>query len=159
MALHILPAASMSQQRVVLQLHCLRPHVTAVQGPNFSWLGYPADTTPSSSRDLLPGLTAQQQQQDDEQGADNDQGSELQEVEVDDDDDEQSGPAEGGGDAGSDEGSEASGVSVVSRGSSQSQQGLGTAGRGSDGASSGTVSTWKQQVGWVLHLLVWVRPT
>lgn len=56
----VLPAASMARGQLLLQLAVHRPHVRVVQGQNFSWLGYPMDTIPSS-RDLLPGLRQQQQ--------------------------------------------------------------------------------------------------
>ncbi|KAF8055821.1 TIC236 [Scenedesmus sp. PABB004] len=54
--LSVLPGASLAARQVQLQVALASPRVRAVQGSNFSWLGYPADTTPSS-RDLLPGLT------------------------------------------------------------------------------------------------------
>jgi hypothetical protein len=147
----ILPAASMSQQRVVLQVTAVRPHVTAVQGSTFSWLGYPCDTTPSS-RDFLPGLTAQQEQQQQQEG---DEGGT----------EEDGGPtaaaaADGEGDEGSAE-SEGSGVTI---GSGQSrQQGGGppigressTSSSSSSSSSSSAISGWKQQVrlGGVLHCI------
>jgi hypothetical protein len=140
----ILPAASMSQQRVVLQVTALLPHVTAVQGSTFSWLGYPCDTTPSS-RDFLPGLTAQQQQQQQE----GDEGST----------EEDGGPAAAASaeDVEEDEGSEGSEGSGVTIGSGQSrQQGAGPPLRresSTSSSSSSTISGWKQQVrlGGVLH--------
>lgn len=119
----ILPAASMHQQRIVLQVTALRPHVTAVQGSNFSWLGYPADTTPSS-RDFLPGLTAeQQQQQDDDEG-----GTE---------DGEQAAAATEGEE---DEGSEQSEGSGVTLGPPVARQDSSTS------SSSSTVGGWNHQV-------------
>ncbi|KAF6250262.1 hypothetical protein COO60DRAFT_1706191, partial [Scenedesmus sp. NREL 46B-D3] len=54
----VLPAASLAQRQLQLQLAVVQPHVCVVQGSNYSWLGYPQDTSPVSSRDLLPGLTA-----------------------------------------------------------------------------------------------------
>lgn len=56
------PLASLLYKQAVLAVGIDMPEVTLVQGDGFSWLGYPDDTVPSS-RDLIPGLTAQQQQQ------------------------------------------------------------------------------------------------
>lgn len=53
--LHVVPLQSMAQRQLVLALHAKSPCASMVQGYNFSWLGYPQDTVPSS-RDLLPGL-------------------------------------------------------------------------------------------------------
>jgi hypothetical protein len=116
----------MSQQCIALQVTALRPVVTAVQGHNFSWLGYPADTTPSS-RDFLPGLTAQQQQQQQEEGGGGGEGVTEDEGAAAD-----AGAAgdEGGDDGEGSEGSE----SVLGRSSSASS------------SRSSVPSSWKQQV-------------
>jgi len=158
----ILPAASMAQQRLVLQVAALQPHVTVVQGYNFSWLGYPADTTPSS-RDFLPGLTAQQQQQDDDgqqqqQGAQpwgTEEGTEEagEDDEGDDEDDD-----EGGGVQGAAVGAAGGSSRGVGRGQQQAAWGANgdsssTASSSSSSSSSSTStgSSWKsQQVGVLL---------
>lgn len=138
----ILPGASMQQQRVVLGVTALRPHVTAVQGPNYSWLGYPGDTTPSS-RDLLPGLTAQQQeqqqQQDDERPGGAEDGEGAAAAATDDGKEEE----------GEEEGSEGPGATL---GGQPRQQVAGAAGpaagreHSSSSSSSSAVSSWRQQV-------------
>ena len=50
------PLKSLWQRRLMLKCLLLDAHATVVQQPNFSWFGYPDDTTPTS-RNFAPGLT------------------------------------------------------------------------------------------------------
>lgn len=126
--LSILPAASMHQQRIVLQVTWLRPHVTAVQGANFSWLGYPGDTVPSS-RDFVPGLTAQQQNE----GGGHTEGAEGGQTEG-----EAGVSAEEGEE---EEGSEGSGATLGSQRSAAARSSS-----SSSSISGASISGWQQQV-------------
>lgn len=47
---------SLLQRRVVLTVRAHQARVELVQGPNYSWFGYPEDTTPSA-RNFLPGAS------------------------------------------------------------------------------------------------------
>lgn len=61
-AVAVAPLQSLLQRELVLHVHARRAHGQLVQASNFSWLGYPQDTSPSS-RNLLPGLAQQEQPQ------------------------------------------------------------------------------------------------
>ncbi len=57
-SVHLAPLQSLLQRTLLLHVEVASPSVHIVQGANFSWLGYPADTDPSS-RNWLPGLPPQ----------------------------------------------------------------------------------------------------
>lgn len=52
----VCPLASVLRGRLVLDADAGGVYVTVRQADNYSWFGYPEDTTPHSSRNFLPGL-------------------------------------------------------------------------------------------------------
>ena len=82
LSVRLRPLSSLREGRLVLELLVRQPLVTAAQSANLSWLGFPQDTAPLSSRQWVPGLAAaehlqqllllggqgQQQQQQQQQG-------------------------------------------------------------------------------------------
>eukprot|EP00884_Botryococcus_braunii_P001435 jgi/Botrbrau1/11292/Bobra.0038s0058.1 len=51
------PLQSLLQKKLVLTFRANHAQVSLVQGHNFSWFGFPDDTSPLSSRDFVPGIT------------------------------------------------------------------------------------------------------
>jgi hypothetical protein len=64
---HVRPLASLLGWRLVLDADLLEPRVTVRQAENYSWFGYPDDTSPSA-RNFLPGLQECEGPNDDTRG-------------------------------------------------------------------------------------------
>ncbi|GIM02661.1 hypothetical protein Vretimale_7450, partial [Volvox reticuliferus] len=54
-SIYLEPLTSLVYRQAVMRVHLEAPQVTVVQGPNFSWFGYPEDT-PNNARNFVPGL-------------------------------------------------------------------------------------------------------